>query len=522
MIPSKNAVVRDRDGKKQIMNFKQLLSATFAVPMIILLLSFIRIPETVNNRQFETITTITAFAGGTDKNAAIATNADKIFGAAIAKEKPAQEEHGLKKLSLLWILPFVGILLSIAIFPVVAEEWWGRNFPGVCLLWGLPVAAAMYFVLPGRTVQAAIEYCSFIALVGSLFVISGGILIRCTFISAPLTNCIMLLIGSLFASFIGTAGASMIMVRPMMRINAKRKSKAHIFIFFIFLISNIGGSLTPLGDPPLFLGFLQGVPFTWTLTHMAAGWAFAIAILLAVFFIVDTIILKRDGGVEGHDVWHKFGIHGGLNFVFLLGVLGTVILYGSYLPAKWGLLREAIQIILMCAMAALSMATTPKTVREENGFSWFPVKEVAILFAAIFACMIPTLNILEYKGFHKELNVTHPWQFFWMSGGLSSFLDNAPTYLTFLSLGKTLGLVKGACHGIAVIGGCVPPKILLGISMGSVFMGANTYIGNAPNFMVKSICEHNKVKMPSFFGYMLWSLLILEPLFLLITYVFFR
>lgn len=504
------------------MKTKNILAAAVSAPIFFLFLSMINAPRSDFTRPLDGTISVTAFAAESAQPTTPAPAPSETIESGESGRPAAADEHGLKDLSLLWIIPFVGILLSIAVFPMVAEDWWARNYPKVCLAWGLPMAAAMYLILPEKTIHTAIEYCSFIALVGSLFVISGGILIRCTFISSPLTNCVMLLIGSLFASFVGTAGASMMMVRPMLRINVKRKSKAHIFIFFIFLISNIGGSLTPLGDPPLFLGFLQGVPFSWTLIHMAPGWAFSIGILLAVFYVVDTIMLKRDGGVEGHDVWHKFKILGVINFVFLLGVLGTVILYGEYLPKEWGLLREAIQILLMCAMAALSLIVTPKAVREENNFSWFPVKEVAVLFAAIFACMIPVLNILEYKGFHKELNVTQPWQFFWMTGGLSSFLDNAPTYLTFLSLGKTLGFANGVCHGIAVVGGCVPQKILLGISMGAVFMGANTYIGNAPNFMVKSICEHSKVKMPSFFGYMLWSLLILVPLFLLATLIFFR
>lgn len=442
--------------------------------------------------------------------------------------------HGPIKMSLLWIIPFAGILLSIALIPLINGHWWHHNFPKVSLVFGLPMAIAMYLKLETKTFHTFIEYLSFIALVGSLFVISGGILIRGTFKSSPLTNCIFLAIGAIIASLIGTAGASMVLVRPMLRLNSKRKTKVHIFVFFIFMVSNIGGSLTPLGDPPLFLGFLQGVPFAWTLLHMLPGWAFMISILLALFFLIDTMMVKKEGGVAAVPAKkEKFEIAGGVNFLFLGGVLLTVIAYGSMMPKEWGLGRDAIQIISMALMAAISMVATPKVLREENGFTWFPVKEVAILFAAIFACMIPALNILEYMGQHGELVVEHPWQFFWMAGTLSSFLDNAPTYLTFLSLAKTLIPIgaDGACQvaasgmmssGVPVIGGCVPTHILLAISMGAVFMGANTYIGNAPNFMVKAICEENEVKMPSFIGYMGWSIAILVPLFVIVTFIFFR
>jgi Na+/H+ antiporter NhaD/arsenite permease-like protein len=431
--------------------------------------------------------------------------------------------ESLKDISILWIIPFVGLLLSIAIMPLINENWWHHNFPKVSLLWGVPMAAAMFIILPGRTINTAVEFCSFIALIGSLYVISSGIFLHGSFKSTPLTNCLFLAAGAVLANMIGTAGASMVLVRPMLRINSKRKSKMHIFIFFIFIVSNIGGSLTPLGDPPLFLGFLQGVPFHWTLIHLFPGWAFSVGTLILIFFVIDSVMLKKDGGVEPSAATEKFVLEGKINFLFLLGVLATVILYGNFLPNQWGHFREAIQIALMCIFAVLSYRCTPNQVHMENKFSWFPIKEVAIIFAAIFACMIPALNILEYKGSTGQLAVTHSWQFFWMSGGLSSFLDNAPTYLVFQSLGKTMGAVSnGVCHGVPVFQGCVPIKVLMAISMGAVFMGANTYIGNAPNFMVKSICKENKVAMPSFFGYMAWSLLILEPLFIAVTFIFFR
>ena len=464
-----------------------------------------------------------------DHAAPAAAHGDEHAAPAHGDEHAAASEgehggHGPKKISILWIIPFAGILLAIAIVPLVNGHWWHHNFPKVSVAFAVPMLIAMLILLQTKTIHTIIEYGSFIALVGSLFVISGGILIRGSFKSSTLTNVVFLGIGAVIASLVGTAGASMVLIRPMLRINKERKTKMHIFIFFIFIVSNIGGSLTPLGDPPLFLGFLQGVPFEWTLIHMLPGWAFMCGILLALFFVVDTLMLKKDGGVKDSAGTDKFQIAGGINFLFLAGVLGTVVAYG-YVFSKNDAIKglhpfapDFLQMILMWGMAGLSLAFTSKPLREENGFTWFPVKEVAILFAAIFACMIPALNILEYMGSTGQLVVKHPWQFFWMTGGLSSFLDNAPTYLTFLSLAKTMP--DATCT--AVIGGCVPQAYLLAISMGAVFMGANTYIGNAPNFMVKSICEENEVPMPSFLGYMAWSIAILIPLFLLATFVFFR
>jgi Na+/H+ antiporter NhaD/arsenite permease-like protein len=445
--------------------------------------------------------------------------------------KQAHEEQA-KKISYYWLLPFACILLCIAVIPLVNAHWWRHNFKRISALFGIPMIVAMYILLPERAVHTTVEYLSFIALVVSLYVISGGIVIRGKFNNSPITNVIFLAIGAVLANLIGTAGASMVLIRPMLRINKYRKTKIHIFVFFIFIVSNIGGSLTPLGDPPLFLGFLQGVPFQWPLINLLPGWAFACGILLAVFAVLDTFLFRRDSK-RGHERRHfhnqdtpTFQLIGAVNFLFLLGILGTVLAYGHVFiknPAITKLnpfMPNFIQIILMCLMAFMSLAFTPDGARKENEFSWFPAKEVAILFAAIFACMIPALNILEYVGQHQILKVSHPAQFFWISGGLSSFLDNAPTYMTFLSLGKTLG-AAGDPGVIRVIGGHVPREILIAISMGSVFMGANTYIGNAPNFMVKSICNEYGVKMPSFVHYMVWSFAILIPLFLLTTLVFF-
>ncbi|HPI75361.1 MAG TPA: sodium:proton antiporter [bacterium] len=505
------------------MSNRILLKTAAIIPIIFLFSILFNATVPTERTTIGKLLTITASAS---EHAAEAAPAGEHASEAAAHEgEEAHEEgsHGPINMSILWIIPFAGILLSIAIIPLINGHWWHHNFPKVSMLFGIPMTVAMFLVLQTKTIHTFVEYCSFIALVGSLFVISGGILIRGSFKSSPMTNTVFLIIGSIIASFIGTAGASMVLIRPMLRINKNRKTKLHIFIFFIFAVSNIGGSLTPLGDPPLFLGFLQGVPFEWTLIHMLPGWAFAIGILMVLFYAIDSMMVKKDGGIPADDPnepKQKFSILGSYNFLFLLGVMGTVVFYGTVLRnmEQLGFIKDAIQIGLMALMAALSLIATPKPIREENGFSWFPVKEVAILFAAIFACMIPALNILEYKGQTGALTLTHAWQYFWMAGGLSSFLDNAPTYLTFLSLGKTIG--GAGC--VAVYGGCVPQHILLAIAMGAVFFGAMSYIGNAPNFMVKSICEENKVPMPSFLGYMVWSIGILGPLFLLATFVFHR
>ncbi|HPI75360.1 MAG TPA: sodium:proton antiporter [bacterium] len=500
---------------------RTMLKAAVLVPALILISMFSQAFDSTTRHHATGISLIAAAAaaeGHSDyvpaPDAEAGHEADDVHGGG---------HHGPVNISIFWIIPFAGILLSIAIIPLINGHWWHHNFPKVSLLFGLPMAILMFITLQEKTIHVFVEYCSFIALVGSLFVISGGILVRGSFKSSPMTNTLFLLIGSVIASFIGTAGASMVLIRPMLRINKNRKTKLHIFIFFIFTVSNIGGSLTPLGDPPLFLGFLQGVPFEWTLIHMLPGWAFAIGILLALFYLVDSIMIKKDGGVPAdapNEPKQKFAILGSYNFIFLLGVMGTVIFYGTVLRSMehLGFIRDAIQVVLMSLMAFLSLKVTPKPLREENGFSWFPVKEVAVLFAAIFACMIPALNILEYKGMTGALSLSHAWQYFWMTGVLSAFLDNAPTYLTFLSLGKTLG--GAGC--VAVYGGCVPQHILLAIAMGAVFFGAMSYIGNAPNFMVKSICEENKVPMPSFIGYMGWSICILFPIFAIVTFIFFR
>jgi Na+/H+ antiporter NhaD/arsenite permease-like protein len=407
-------------------------------------------------------------------------------------------------LPLYTVVPFVAMLLAIALLPLWLPHWWepNRNKLLVSLVLGLPILALYAVRRPGALLSMAEEYVSFIVLLAGLFVISGGIQLRGDLVATPLTNAAFLAIGSILASFIGTTGASMLLIRPLLQTNRERTRVRHTVVFFIFLVSNIGGMLTPLGDPPLFLGYLQGVPFTWTF-RLWAHWGFQVAVLLALYFVWDTreytrepiAALRRDRAqVE------PLRVQGVSNIAWLVGVVLAVAL----LHAPW---REA----AIVAFAALSLWRTPRVVRRANGFTASPIVEVAVLFAGIFLTMIPALEILRLRG--GELGVRAPWHFFWASGILSSWLDNAPTYLAFLALGQALGLAR------EVVG--VPHAILAAIAVGSVSMGANSYIGNAPNFMVKSIAEEQGVKMPSFFGYMLYSGAVLVPLFVLVTVLFF-
>ncbi len=457
----------------------------------------------------------------------------------------------LGKILPMWmVMPFVGILLSIALGPLLNVHWWEHNQAKVSLFWAaaffLPFAflldfsSAVYYSLH----MYIIDYIPFIVLLASLFAISGGIIIRGSLKGTPLFNTGLILIGTLLASWIGTTGASMLLIRPIIRANEFRKAKAHTIIFFIFLVSNIGGSLTPLGDPPLFLGFLHGVPFFWTL-KLFWPFVFCTLVLLATYYAIDTHYYRQEPALPepipcGCDEKKEdVCVNGLVNFILLGGVIVAVVLSGVYskeaiffdaahnsytgigLMTLHGhtlvfpyinLLRDGFIIL----MAILSLKLTPAGVREDNHFTWGPIKEVAILFGGIFLTIIPPMAILQSRG--AELGVTQPWQFFWVAGSLSSFLDNAPTYLTFLSVATGLG----AKSGVVTDMGIVPEQILLAISCGAVFMGANSYIGNAPNFMVKSIAEENKIKMPSFFGYMIWSIAILIPTFAALTFVFFR
>lgn len=404
---------------------------------------------------------------------------------------------------------FVALLLAIAVCPLINAEWWGKRYGYVSTALAIPAAVLVLSKEWSLLYHVVLEYISFIILLGSLFVIAGGIVIRVGARGTTRLNCIFLFIGAVFASIIGTTGASMVLIRPMIRANRWRKQVYHIFIFFIFMVSNIGGLLTPLGDPPLFLGFLRGVPFFWTL-RLIPFWCLAIAVLLIAFYLFDRHFMKkenREDFLKAMDELpeRRVEIKGTVNCVFLLMVIAAF-----FVPPVF---REC----LMVLAAGLSIYFTPLAEREENAFTYHPIIEVAILFIGIFVTMVPVLSMLQVNG--SKMGLTHPWQFFWVSGALSSFLDNAPTYLVFMATAQGVAHAQGVLSNL-VAG--VPIDYLTAISVGCVFMGANSYIGNGPNFMVKAICEENGISMPSFFGYMAWSLGILVPLFVLITLVFFH
>ena len=418
------------------------------------------------------------------------------------------------------IAPFALMLLGIAIIPLWWPHFWesNRNKGLLSAVLGLPVALWILALDPHVVGHTALEYVSFIALLGALFVISGGIVLRGDLRATPEVNTGFLAVGALLANFVGTTGASVLLIRPLLRTNfPERKHIGHIPIFFIFIVSNCAGLLTPLGDPPLFLGYLRGVPFFWTM-RLVVEWAFVVVALLALFYVFDRIAFAKEDqpGETEEDAreLQPLTIAGAHNFLYLGGVIAVVLVSPS-LPEGW--IQDGVRLGVMLLMAWLSMQTTPTELRRENGFTFGPIVEVAVLFAGIFATMIPALEILRARG--GELGVSEPWQFYWLSGALSSFLDNAPTYLTFVSLAQ--GLHESGQVAVQMAGGPVSEVLLAAISCGSVMRGANSYIGNGPNFMVKAIAEEQGVAMPSFFGYMAWSCGILVPLFVVVTFVFF-
>ena len=417
---------------------------------------------------------------------------------------------------LIWILPFVLLLGCIAVLPLVRKHWWENNFMKVSAgLAAIIVLRYLFFLNAGETlVHTGFEYFSFIVLIGSLFIISGGIHIQVKGEADPLVNCAFLLTGAILANFLGTTGASMILIRPWLRMNKHRLKPYHV-VFFIFLISNIGGGLTPMGDPPLFLGYLKGVPFFWVLRNVWPIWLTALGLLLLIFAVFDYLDFKKAPlKLQKEETLREeeWRLSGGHHILFLALVIGAVFL--NHPP----FLREA----LMIAACVISYKTTSKKIHEANAFNLGPIKEVAILFAGIFATMIPALEWLEHHA--AELGIQAPAQFFWGSGILSSVLDNAPTYLNFLS--ASVGLLHPAPEGVtpsAVKYILINhPDYIRAISAGSVFFGAVTYIGNGPNFLVKSIADQTKVKTPGFFAYFFqYSLLILIPIFALIGMIFF-
>jgi len=437
-------------------------------------------------------------------------------------------------------IPFAGILLSIALFPLLAPVFWHHHYAKVSAAWSVVLAGPFVLGYGVPAVHelahvAVVDYVPFIILISTLFTIGGGIYVRGSLRGSPATNCVLIAIGTVLASWVGTTGAAMLVIRPLLRANRARRHRAHTIVFFTFLVANIGGALTPLGDPPLFLGFLHGVPFFWTFRLWKETAVVALAVL-GIYALHDVYYWRREApGVREPLSGRRepLAIEGWHNLLFLGGVVAAVILSGVWSGGEVSILgvRQQVQNLVrdaaLLAMLAGSWLTTPPRVRKENEYSWAPIREVTILFAAIFTTIIPVLAMLQ-AGEHGAMAfvvraVREPGHFFWASGILSSFLDNAPTYLTFLStaLGR---LYPGVVERAAI------PRLiadhhayLQAIATGSVFMGANTYIGNAPNFMVKSIAEEAGVSMPSFFGYILrYSLAVLIPVFVLVTWLFFE
>lgn len=454
-------------------------------------------------------------------------------------------QEALGKILPYWtVAPFIIILLAIALIPLIHGHWWESNLNKsvVSTLCSLPILAYLIWIGPlGMEVLAEIlrDYYAFIILLVALFTISGGIHLEGDLKASPIINTAFLGLGAVLASFIGTTGATMLLIRPLLSTNRERKIKKHVFIFFIFLVANIGGSLLPVGDPPLFLGYLFGVPFFWTL-RLWPVWLTEVALLLIVFYFWDTRAYSKESPADlRRDTKEqtKLKVHGLMNIVLILGVLCSAIFLKNYPVDGYNINLAWMQQPLMILLALISFVLDHrkkerahkhghlqfKSPREHNAFTFYAMIEVAVLFIAIFITMTPAICLLKAHG--AETGVKHAWQFFWMSGGLSSFLDNAPTYATYFALGQ--GVTKGLLAADATLPvvnantGPITEQILMAISAGSVFMGANSYIGNAPNFMVKSICEEARVKMPSFFGYMIYSGLILIPSFLLIMYMYF-
>lgn len=447
-------------------------------------------------------------------------------------------DGSIENLNIIWVIPFIGILLSIAVFPLVAPLFWHHHFGKVSLFWAVSLIGPFLFkegweiTLYELLHVAFLEYIPFIILLLALFTISGGVRLTGTLVGTPSVNTLIILIGTILASWMGTTGAAMLLIRPLIRANAHRKHKVHLIVFFIFLVANIGGSLTPLGDPPLFLGFLKGVDFFWTTTAMLKPMVFMVICLLVLFYMFDKYYFGHELIPESNqnDESHKLGLEGSFNLLLLLGVIGGVLLSGFW--DGGGIyfdvfhIRLEIQNLvrdgLLLGLTYASWILTSRKIRTANDYTWFPIIEVAKLFAGIFVTIIPAIAILK-AGTHGALasivsSVSNgdgspiDFMYFWATGILSSFLDNAPTYLVFFNTagGNATTLMEDL------------PNTLLAISAGAVFMGANTYIGNAPNFMVKSISESSGIEMPSFFGYFFkWAIPILFPLFILVSFLFF-
>jgi len=435
-----------------------------------------------------------------------------------------------------WALPFAGILLTIAFAPLLVRNFWHRHYGKLAFIWATLTIAPMAALRGADTALAALahallgDYLGFIAMLFALYVVAGGILVTGSLRGTPLTNTAILAFGALIASIVGTTGAAMILIRPLLRANAARLNNVHVVVFFIFLVGNIGGALSPLGDPPLFIGFLNGVDFFWPAKNLWQPTAFVAGCVLALFVVADVWFYLKDrrvAPVGEASAPAPLRVHGIVNFVLLALIVAAVIdsalwkpgvaftVYGTALELQ-DLLRNAVLVLA----ALLSLWLTRDEHRAANGFSWEPILEVALLFAGIFVCAVPVLAMLAagHDGaFAWLLNAVtahdgapHLVAYFWLTGVLSAILDNAPTYLVFFQLagGKAADLMGPLSGALAAI------------SMGAVYMGALTYIGNAPNFMIYAIATERGIKMPSFFGYMMWSFVALMPVFAAVTYLF--
>lgn len=433
-----------------------------------------------------------------------------------------------------WAIPFAGMLLSIAIFPLLAHKFWLRHFGKVSAFWALayliPFVAThgMELGLYQVVHTALLEYIPFIVLLLALFTITGGIHLSGTLVGRPAVNTGILILGTLLASWMGTTGAAMVLIRPLLRANAHRKYRAHTVVFFIFLVANIGGSLTPLGDPPLFLGFLKGVSFFWTAQHLLLPMLCLAVLLLGLYFVIDSILFRREGSpTPATDANVKLKLEGTPNLLLLAAVVGCVLASGMWRPGI-GFdvyhvhieLQNLLRDLALLALAGISLKITSTALRHRNSFEWEPMEEVAKLFMGIFVSMIPAIAILRagtdgalggVVGLVNKGGIPDPTTYFWLTGLLSSLLDNAPTYLVFFNL------AGGDAQALMA-----EEQVLAAISAGAVFMGANSYIGNAPNFMVRSIAESSGIRMPSFFGYMFWAVCILMPCFVLLSLLFFH
>jgi Na+/H+ antiporter NhaD/arsenite permease-like protein len=433
-----------------------------------------------------------------------------------------------------WALPFAGILLTIAFAPLVIRRFWHHHYGKFAFAWAALTLTPLAALRGADSALAALahallgDYLGFIAILFALYVVAGGIVVAGTVRGTPLVNALTLAFGALIASVVGTTGAAMILIRPLIRANAARLHNVHVVVFFIFLVGNIGGALSPLGDPPLFIGFLNGVDFFWPAKNLWLPTVFVAGCVLAIFIAVDLWFFRQDRRVTPvGEASAPIRVHGIVNLVLLAVIIGAVIVsalwkpgvtftvFGTTLPLQ-DLLRDA--VLILTAIASLWL--TPDEHREANGFSWEPILEVAILFAGIFVCAVPILAMLDagHDGAFAWLLAAvtahdgspHVVAYFWLTGVLSAILDNAPTYLVFFQL---------AGGNAATLMGPLAPA-LAAISMGAVYMGALTYIGNAPNFMIYAIATERGIKMPSFFAFMAWSIVVLTPVFAALTYLF--